>query len=81
MTQSQWQTIEHLLGQMNDAEKRALIARVTSSLSVEPTQEELLIQRKALDELRVEMDSLPMQNPADGFCSSDHDRILYGGPT
>ncbi|HEV3137208.1 MAG TPA: hypothetical protein VGZ26_04875, partial [Pirellulales bacterium] len=77
MIQSQWQIIEQMLGQMNEAEKRELISRVANSLFAEPADEELAGQRRALDALSAEMATLPVSNPDDGFCSSDHDRILY----
>ncbi len=80
MIQSQWHTIEQLLGQMNEAEKHELIALIQGSLSPQPSDEELRLQRTALDELRTEMAKLPIANPADGFCSSNHDQILYGRP-
>ena len=80
MIQSQWQIIEQLLGQMNDAEKRELMSRVASSLSPQRPDEELRVQREALDNLRSDFAKLPVSNPKDGFCSSDHDRILYGRP-
>ena len=80
MIQSQWQIIEQLLGEMNDAEKRELMSRVASSLYLQGDADDLCLQRNALDDLRSEIAKLPISNPNDGFCGSDHDRILYGRP-
>ncbi len=37
-------------------------------------------QRRAMEELDVEMAKLPDNNPADGLTAADHDTILYGQP-
>jgi hypothetical protein len=80
MTQSQWDTIDRIILQMNPAEKQELIARVKAALSPEPTPEEIDAQHRAMDELLDRMDKLPVMNPDDGFTSADHDKVLYGRP-
>jgi predicted DNA-binding antitoxin AbrB/MazE fold protein len=35
-------------------------------------------QRKALEEMFAEADSLPLENPDDTFSGRDHDLVLYG---
>lgn len=78
MIQGQWSTIDAILGAMNDAEKRALVARIEATLPAQDSEAALQSQRRTLDELRTSISALPVVNPADGFQSSDHDRILYG---
>jgi hypothetical protein len=80
MIQSHCDKIDQMLAQMNETEKRELLARVASSLVPSVTEAELDAQRRALDELETEMERLPVMNPDDGFTSADHDRILYGKP-
>ena len=81
MIQGEWQTIERLISHMSDAEKRELMARLASSLPAQDTDQEVRAQRESLDALRSEAAMLPVANPNDSFCSSNHDRILYGRPT
>ena len=57
--------------------------RVSISVSAEleecSDQTEIVArQRKAMEELDVEMAKLPDNSPADGFTAADHDAILYG---
>jgi predicted DNA-binding antitoxin AbrB/MazE fold protein len=35
-------------------------------------------QRRALHEVRKEIESLPNESPGDTFSGADHDRVLYG---
>lgn len=46
----------------------------------ELTPEELARQQAAVEDLLVEVESLPIEEPDDGFSGRDHDRLLYGGP-
>jgi hypothetical protein len=80
MTQSQWTAIDQLIGEMTEAEKRELVARLTRSRPQISEEEEVRAQRKALDELEAEMDKLPDLTPDDGFTSADHDKVLYSRP-
>lgn len=41
-------------------------------------EEELAIQRKALQEAFEEAARLPIESPDDGFSGADHDLVLYG---
>jgi predicted DNA-binding antitoxin AbrB/MazE fold protein len=57
--------------------------RVCVSISPEATDlsdqaEVVAQQRKAMEELDVEMATLPDNSPADGLTAADHDTILYG---
>jgi predicted DNA-binding antitoxin AbrB/MazE fold protein len=55
------------------------------SISISPETDErsneveiVARQRKAMEDLDVEMAGLPDNSPNDGFTAADHDRILYG---
>jgi predicted DNA-binding antitoxin AbrB/MazE fold protein len=37
-------------------------------------------QRAAIEEMLAELESLPVNEPDDGFSGRDHDKILYGAP-
>lgn len=45
----------------------------------ELSSEDLAHQQAAIHELLDEIESLPIEEPADGFSGSDHDTVLYGG--
>ena len=42
--------------------------------------EELARQRAAIEQMLIEIESLPIEGPDDGFSGRDHDKILYGEP-
>jgi predicted DNA-binding antitoxin AbrB/MazE fold protein len=42
------------------------------------TPEELARQRAAIEEMIAEIESLPIEEPDDGFSGRDHEKILYG---
>jgi predicted DNA-binding antitoxin AbrB/MazE fold protein len=50
---------------------------------VEPPNEmsaaDLARQQTAIAEMLSEIESLPIEEPDDGFSGRDHDKILYGG--
>jgi predicted DNA-binding antitoxin AbrB/MazE fold protein len=46
----------------------------------ELSPEELTRQRAAIESMLAEIESLPIEEPADGFSGRDHDKILYGKP-
>lgn len=72
-----WAAVESLLATMNDDEKRLLIGRVRGSLS-EPAPSRAESPRRRLYQMLEDLDRLPVNNPADGFSSDEHDQILYG---
>lgn len=41
--------------------------------------DELAAQQVAINEMLAEIESLPIQEPDDGFSGRDHDKLLYGG--
>jgi predicted DNA-binding antitoxin AbrB/MazE fold protein len=47
--------------------------------SAELTPEQLARQQAAIEGMLTEIESLPIEEPDDGFSGRDHDRILYGG--
>jgi predicted DNA-binding antitoxin AbrB/MazE fold protein len=47
--------------------------------SPELSPEELGRQQGAIEEMLAEIESLPIEEPDDGFSSRNHDRVLYGG--
>jgi predicted DNA-binding antitoxin AbrB/MazE fold protein len=51
----------------------------TAPPSEELSPEELARQQAAIDEMLAEIESLPIEEPDDGFSGRDHDKILYGG--
>ena len=42
--------------------------------------DQLARQRAAIDEIIAEVETLPIEEPDDGFSGRDHDKVLYGGP-
>jgi predicted DNA-binding antitoxin AbrB/MazE fold protein len=46
----------------------------------ELSPEELARQQAAIEAMLAEVESLPFENPDDGFSGRDHDKILYGAP-
>jgi predicted DNA-binding antitoxin AbrB/MazE fold protein len=44
----------------------------------ELTPEELAHQQKAIAAMLAEIESLPINEPDDGFSGRDHDKLLYG---
>lgn len=49
-----------------------------SKSAAELSPEELARQQTAIEEMVVEIESLPIEEPDDGFSGRDHDKILYG---
>jgi predicted DNA-binding antitoxin AbrB/MazE fold protein len=49
-----------------------------SEQAAELSPEELARQRVAIEEMLAEIESLPIEEPDDGFSGRDHDKILYG---
>jgi predicted DNA-binding antitoxin AbrB/MazE fold protein len=45
----------------------------------ELSPQELARQQAAIDQMLSEIESLPIEEPDDGFSGRDHDKILYGG--
>lgn len=45
----------------------------------ELSPEGLARQQAAIEEMIAEIESLPIEEPNDGFSGRDHDKILYGG--
>jgi predicted DNA-binding antitoxin AbrB/MazE fold protein len=52
--------------------------RVAAEDELPPDQ--LARQQTAIEELLAEIESLPIEEPNDGFSGRDHDKILYGKP-
>jgi predicted DNA-binding antitoxin AbrB/MazE fold protein len=46
----------------------------------ELSPEALARQRAAIQEMLAELESLPINEPDDGFSGRDHNKILYGAP-
>jgi predicted DNA-binding antitoxin AbrB/MazE fold protein len=46
----------------------------------ELSPEQLSRQRLAIEEMLAEIESLPIEEPDDGFSGRDHDKVLYGVP-
>jgi hypothetical protein len=70
--------IDETLEKLTAQEKLKLIERLARSIRTASAARTMEQKREALDELRREMASLPVANPADGFSGRDHDRLLYG---
>ncbi len=67
---------------VNLAEGTQVEVQVSASASgavVELSPEQLTRQRAAVEEMLAEIESLPIEEPDDGFAGRDHDEILYGG--
>jgi predicted DNA-binding antitoxin AbrB/MazE fold protein len=52
---------------------------VPASIS-ETSSDAVARQQAAIKKFLMEMESLPMEGPDDGFSGRDHDKILYGEP-
>jgi predicted DNA-binding antitoxin AbrB/MazE fold protein len=52
----------------------------SSASNSEMSPEALARQRAAIQEMLAELESLPVNEPDDGFSGRDHDKILYGAP-
>jgi predicted DNA-binding antitoxin AbrB/MazE fold protein len=48
--------------------------------TAELSPDELARQQAAIEEMLAEIESLPIEEPDDGFSGRDHDQILYGAP-
>jgi predicted DNA-binding antitoxin AbrB/MazE fold protein len=63
------------------AEGTQVVVQVAATtLPAELTPEELARQQAAIEEMLTEIESLPVNEPDDGFSGRDHDKILYGEP-
>ena len=40
---------------------------------------QIVLQQAEIEEMLAEIESLPIEEPDDGFSGRDHDRVLYGG--
>ncbi len=56
------------------------VPRLADDSSVELSPEGLARQQSAIKEMLAEIESLPIEEPDDGFSGRDHDKILYGAP-
>ncbi|HEY4235608.1 MAG TPA: antitoxin family protein [Lacipirellulaceae bacterium] len=55
------------------------VARGVEEPSAELPPEKLARQQAAIDEMLIEIENLPIEEPNDGFSGRDHDKVLYGG--
>lgn len=53
--------------------------RVTIAAELADLTDVVMLQRRAMEELDVEIDSIPDNSPDDHFTAADHDKLLYGG--
>ena len=53
-------------------------ARAVETADDELPPEELARQQAAIEEMLAEIESLPVEEPDDGFSGRDHDKVLYG---
>jgi hypothetical protein len=77
MSTDRLETISNEVEMLTVSQKLQLIERLARSVrngKGHSSQE----QRKALDGLRKELASLPVNNPEDGISNRDHDSLLYG---
>lgn len=51
----------------------------SAAINTELPPHELSCQQAAIEEMLVEIESLPIEEPDDGFSGRDHDQVLYGG--
>jgi hypothetical protein len=86
MTHRDAEQLDRIIGQMTEAEKRDLLERLARSLNggqSQPASSNMMTpdQKRAVDELLKEVETLPCANePDDGLIGSrDHDKILYDG--
>jgi len=56
------------------------VPRPAEETSRELSPEGLARQQAAIKEMLAEIESLPIEEPDDGFSGRDHDKILYGAP-
>jgi predicted DNA-binding antitoxin AbrB/MazE fold protein len=56
------------------------VLQTVNAASAELSPEQLALQRAAIEEMLAEIESLPIEEPDDGFSGRDHDKILYGRP-
>jgi hypothetical protein len=77
MNTDKLETISNELETLSVNQKLQLIERLARSVrnGKEHSSQE---QREALEALRKELASLPVNNPDDGFSNRDHDSLLYG---
>jgi predicted DNA-binding antitoxin AbrB/MazE fold protein len=50
----------------------------TPAPQAELSPEELARQQSAIEAMLAEVESLPIEEPDDGFSGRDHDKLLYG---
>ncbi len=77
MNTDKLETISNELETLSVNQKLQLIERLARSVrnGKEHSSQE---QREALEALRKELASLPVNNPDEGFSNRDHDSLLYG---
>ena len=56
------------------------LTRDMNATDEELPPDELARQQAAIEEMLAEIESLPIEEPDDGFSGRDHDKILYGAP-
>ena len=72
------QDLEQAVSQLTRDEQLRLFEHLSQAIHLEtPSAPDK--KRMALHELRMELATLPVVNPADGFSNRDHDRLIYGG--
>lgn len=79
MTQATRDVLDRAIPHLSYEDRLDLIEQLARSLrDSTPNSAAAVDQRQALRKLLEEIGALPVKNPADGFSSADHDRILYG---
>lgn len=80
------EAIEQAMASLTHQEKLQLFERLAHSLHQSdaesecspPSEHDASKRKKALDDLRQELNRLPVMNPDDGLSNRDHDQLLYG---
>lgn len=67
------------LDRMKSLPERSSTSRPAEATKDEMSPAELSRQQAAIEEMLAEIESLPIEEPDDGFSGRDHDKILYGG--
>jgi hypothetical protein len=78
MSSGSLESIENGIGRLTSQEKLELIERLARSLRETPSPRTAEQQRAAFNQLRKEMATIPVSNPADAWSARDHDQLLYG---
>jgi hypothetical protein len=76
MIEDDWKAMENAIVRMTADEKQRLLTAVARALTVESTPP--ANEGQSLQALLVEMESLPVARPDDGFSNRAHDSALYG---